>query len=105
MTGLPPWPGGDLFFTRLYSHPLDAERRRRKLVALEAMHDLRRFDLRDGTVPAAGGRERRTARRYDYFRRAPRPDELFFVVTRADAARLGAVFAGRASEAEAARAE
>ena len=23
MTGLPPWSGGDLYFSRIYSHPLD----------------------------------------------------------------------------------
>ena len=97
MTGLPPWSGGDLFFSRVYSHPLDASQQKRKLVALEAMHDLRPFDLRDGEGEAAGGRAAREAareraedRRYDYFRRAPRPNELFFVLTREDAARLRA---------------
>ena len=97
MTGLPPWPGGDLFFSRVYSHPLDVARQKRKLVALEAMHDLRPFDLRERESEAAGGRAAREAareraedRRYDYFRRAPRPNELFFVLTREDAARLRA---------------
>jgi LmbE family N-acetylglucosaminyl deacetylase len=90
MTGLPPWPGGELFFSRLYSHPLDAEQRKRKLIALEAMHDLRPFDLRDGSEPPSSARDRWEAARYDYFRRAPRPNELFFVATRADAARLRA---------------
>ena len=95
MTGLPPWSGGDLFFSRIYSHPLDAAQQKRKMVALEAMHDLRPFDLRDETAAAGGDRadaanERAEDRRYDYFRRAPRPNELFFVLTRADAARLRA---------------
>ena len=61
MTGLPPWSGGDLFFSRIYSHPLDVAQRKRKLVALEAMHDLRPFDLRDGESEAAGGRAAREA--------------------------------------------
>jgi LmbE family N-acetylglucosaminyl deacetylase len=103
MSGLPPWPapamGGaadttaaGLFFSRLYSHPLDADARRRKQVALEAMHDLRPFDLREdeGDGDATSRRERAEARRYDYFRRAPRPNELFFVLTRDDARRLRA---------------
>jgi LmbE family N-acetylglucosaminyl deacetylase len=97
LTGLPPWSGGDLFFSRIYSHALDDARQKRKLVALEAMHDLRPFDLREGAGDAAAttrrdraaqARERADERRYDYFRRAPRPNELFFVLTRADAVRL-----------------
>jgi LmbE family N-acetylglucosaminyl deacetylase len=91
-TGLPPWSGGDLFYSRIYSHQLAPEDRRRKLVALEAMHDLRPFDLRDGSAEEGSPRERALARRYDYFRRAPRPNELFFVATRDDAARLRAAF-------------
>ena len=57
---------------RIFSHQLTAEDQRRKLVALEAMHDLRPFDLRNGsditTVPLI----------YDYFRRGVRPNEIFF---------------------------
>ena len=55
------------------------------------MHDLRAFDLRDGTPPP-GEAERAAALSYDYYRRGPRPDELFFVVTRKDAVRLRAAF-------------
>lgn len=73
MTGLPAWNEGELHLTGLYSHPLSQESQRGKLVALEAMHDLRPFDLRDGdevdTISAL----------YDYFRRAPRPNETYFV--------------------------
>jgi LmbE family N-acetylglucosaminyl deacetylase len=110
MTGLPPWPapaargaaatpGAGLFFTRLYSHPLDADARDRKQVALEAMHDLRPFDLRPeaGEEDPATRRERAEAGRYDYFRRAPRPNELFFVLTRDDARRLHSFVVERAS--------
>ncbi len=72
MTGLPAWNGEDLHLRRIFSHQLTAEDQRRKLVALEAMHDLRPFDLRDGsditTVPLI----------YDYFRRGVRPNEIFF---------------------------
>jgi LmbE family N-acetylglucosaminyl deacetylase len=108
MTGLPPWAGGDLFFSRIYSHPLDDAQQKRKLVALEAMHDLRAFDLRDGEEELVGGRaeresaarEREEEQRYDYFRRAPRPNELFFVLTRDEAARLRASFVARAQAFE-----
>jgi LmbE family N-acetylglucosaminyl deacetylase len=103
MTGLPPWPGGALFFSRLYSHPLDAAARKRKLVALEAMHDLRPFDLRDGEAAAVSAWKGDEARRYDYFRRAPRPNELFFVATRADAARLRAFLMERVRALESLR--
>jgi LmbE family N-acetylglucosaminyl deacetylase len=88
MAGLPPWSGGDLFFSRLYSHPLTPEEQRLKLIALEAMHDLRDFDLRDGRTPRRDPAAEAEARRYDYYRRAPRPTELFLVVTRADAFRM-----------------
>lgn len=103
MTGLPPWPGGELFFSRLYSHPLEPAVQNRKLVALEAMHDLRPFDLRDGSAGAPSARERERERRYDYFRRAPRPNELFFVTTRDDAARLLAFWMDRVHALESLR--
>jgi LmbE family N-acetylglucosaminyl deacetylase len=73
MTGLPAFNGEGLHLRRIFSHQLTEEDQRRKLVALEAMHDLRPFDLRDGSdsnpVPAI----------YDYFRRGARPNEIFFV--------------------------
>ena len=72
LTGLPPFNGEGLHLRRIFSHQLTAEDQRRKLVALEAMHDLRPFDLRNGsditTVPLI----------YDYFRRGVRPNEIFF---------------------------
>ena len=73
MTGLPAWNDGDLYLRGLYSHPLSEEDRRRKLVALEAMHDLRPFDPRDGSVV------NEIDLLFDYFRRGPRPNEMFFV--------------------------
>lgn len=94
MTGLPAWSGRDLFFRRIYSHPLTADDRRLKLVALEEMHDLRAFDLRDGS-PTVDEETRRSWKDYDYYRRGPRPNELFFVVTREDAQRLHDAFVAR----------
>ncbi len=95
MTGLPPWSGGDLFADRIYSHQLAQREADLKLLALEAMHDLRPFDPRDGSLEEASRKEERSARRYDYFRRAPRPNELFFVVDSAGARRLREVFLER----------
>lgn len=91
MSGLPAWSGRELFFRRIYSHPLSPEEQKLKLVALEEMHDLRAFDLRDGT-PAVSEAERNSWKTHDYYRRGPRPNELFFVVTREDAIRLRAAF-------------
>jgi LmbE family N-acetylglucosaminyl deacetylase len=75
-----------------YSHPLSIERQRMKLVALEAMHDLREIRW-----PAAAAAHRQAGARIvpelrawvhgmgvdptSYLRRAVRPDELFFVAS------------------------
>ena len=79
-----------------YSHPLSIERQRMKLVALEAMHDLRDIQW----PPAAAAHRRASARIMpelrawvhgmgadptSYLRRAVRPDELFFVASCEDA--------------------
>ena len=79
-----------------YSHPLSIERQRMKLVALEAMHDLREIQW----PPAAASHRRAGARIVlelrawvhgmgvdptSYLRRAVRPDELFFVASCEDA--------------------
>lgn len=90
MSGLPPSSRADLFFRRIYSHPVTPHEQKLKLVALEAMHDLRAFDLRDGTPVSEADRE--AWKHYDYYRRGPRPNELFFVVTREDAVRLREAF-------------
>ncbi|HYC72474.1 MAG TPA: PIG-L family deacetylase [Opitutaceae bacterium] len=92
MTGLPAWSGRELFFRRVYSHALTPEEQRLKLVALEAMHDLREFDLRENAPPILTALAQRTREQHDYFRRGPRPNELFFVVTRTDAKRLREAF-------------
>lgn len=91
MSGLPPSSVAELFFRRLYSHPVSPEEQKLKLIALEGMHDLRAFDLRDGS-PAASESDREAWRHYDYYRRGPRPNELFFVLTREDGRRLWEAF-------------
>jgi len=91
MTGLPSWSGPELFFRRIYSHPLTVEDRKLKLVALEDMHDLRAFDLRDGSPPVDEA-TRRSWKDHDYYRRGPRPNELFFVLSREDAVKLHEAF-------------
>lgn len=92
MTGLPAWSGTGLYFRRIYSHPLTPEEQRLKLVALEAMHDLREFDLREKAPPILTEAMLRARERHDYFRRGPRPNELFFVTTREEARRLRQAF-------------
>ncbi|NKB34354.1 MAG: hypothetical protein GKR91_14780 [Pseudomonadales bacterium] len=73
MTGLPAWNVDNLYITGVYSHPLSEETQRRKLIAAEAMHDLRPFDPRDGSAIESINPV------YDYFRRGPRPNEIFLV--------------------------
>lgn len=90
MSGLPPTSRGGLFFRRIYSHPVSPMEQKLKLIALEGMHDLRAFDLRDGTPVSEADRE--SWQHYDYYRRGPRPNELFFVVTREEAVRLREAF-------------
>lgn len=74
--GLPPMDQHaihPLYVHGLYSHLLSGEVQKQKLVALEAHHDLRAFDVLDGSnviKPPPG---------LDYYRRAGRPNELFFV--------------------------
>lgn len=93
MSGLPPSSRADLFFRRIYSHPVTPAEQKLKLVALEAMHDLRAFDLRDGAPVSEA--DLKSWKLHDYYRRAPRPNELFFVLTREDAFRLREAFLSR----------
>ena len=73
MMGLPAWNEDNLNITGVYSHPVDIETQRQKLIALESMHDLRPFDPRDGsTIDPVNPL-------FDYFRRGPRPNEIFMV--------------------------
>ena len=78
---LPPFPGAPLLVPSVYSHPVDPDLQRRKLYALESMHDLRLTPLEQaacGTTPAAP-RRISYPRVYenDYFRRAVRTAEIF----------------------------
>lgn len=85
---LPPWFGSGRFAS-LHSYRLDESRQMAKLFALEAMHDLRGPPLRltGGPAKVFADRLRQaidSVRRdpvgdYSYFRRAVRPNELFFV--------------------------
>jgi LmbE family N-acetylglucosaminyl deacetylase len=83
---LPAWgTGAELPVQGVYSHPVGVDLRKRKLYALEAMHDLR---LAPGEQAACGDPNAPRRPDYprvpavDYFRRGPRPDEIFFVYDR-----------------------
>jgi hypothetical protein len=86
---LPPWHDAALSLPRVYSFALDRDAQLRKLFALDAMHDLRAPPLRLNGGPAGVLLERfwqaiDLIRRdpfgdYSYYRRAVRPNELFFV--------------------------
>ena len=85
-TSLPAWAAGsELPVQGVYSHPVSADLQRRKLYALETMHDLRLSPAEQASCgdPAAPRRPD-FPRVYgvDYFRRGPRPDEVFFVYDR-----------------------
>jgi hypothetical protein len=81
--------------TGFYSHPLSADRQRDKLLALEAMHDIRDMDWSGAAPMKITGRRLLDELRglahgmgrvpTCYLRRAVRPDELFFVMSFSDA--------------------
>jgi LmbE family N-acetylglucosaminyl deacetylase len=82
---LPPWPGPELPVEGVFSLLLSPELQRRKLFALESMHDLRLSPAEQAScgVPSPTRRPdypRVYAR--DYFRRGPRAEETFFVFSR-----------------------
>jgi LmbE family N-acetylglucosaminyl deacetylase len=91
---LPPWSDSTVTFRTVYSLALDAGRQRDKLFALDQMHDLRPAPERvlQGPTGALLHRIKRAvaelwrdpAQEYSYFRRAVRPNELFFVYDAAD---------------------
>ena len=71
---------------RIYSHPTAHALQVRKLFALESMHDLRLSPDEQATCSAATTAHRPDYPRVpevDYFRRAPRANELFYVFDRA----------------------
>ena len=81
---LPPWPGPELLVQRVFSLPVEVDLRRRKLFALESMHDLRLSPAEQSTC-GAGGPPRLDYPRVDdadYFRRAVRSEETFLAFDR-----------------------
>lgn len=83
---LAPYSDSVLSVQSVYSHPVSADVQRRKLYALETMHDLRLNPteqngcLPPGTEPKRPDYPRVNA--VDYFRRGPRAEEVFFVYDR-----------------------
>ena len=83
---LPKWgAAAELPVQGVYSHPVSADLQRRQLYALETMHDLRLSPIEqaacsDPNAPRRPDYPRQPA--VDYFRRGPRPDEIFFVFDR-----------------------
>jgi LmbE family N-acetylglucosaminyl deacetylase len=95
---LPPWFDATVSFGGIYSHRLDGNRQLDKLFALDAMHDLRdaprrllgtpehRFVLR--VARSLADLIRDPVADHSYYRRAVRPNELFFVYGPGDRAAL-----------------
>lgn len=82
---LPPFAAADLPVQAVYSHPLSPDLRRRKLYALETMHDLRLSPAEQmacGDPAAARRPDYPRSATSDYFRRGPRPEEVFFAFDR-----------------------
>ena len=99
---LPPWSAADLAVERVYAHPLTPELQRRKLYALESMHDLRPSPDEQRTCDLPGVARRPDYPRVpsvDYFRRGPRAEEMFFVYSRDAAKDVIRTFLARAASA------
>jgi LmbE family N-acetylglucosaminyl deacetylase len=82
---VPPWQASDLTVEKVYSHPVTPALQRRKLFALESMHDLRPSPEEQDTCDLPGLKRRPDYPRtpaVDYFRRGPRSEEVFFVFSR-----------------------
>jgi LmbE family N-acetylglucosaminyl deacetylase len=82
---LPPWSANDITVERVYSHPVSPLLQRRKLFALESMHDLRLSPAEQDTCDVPGLERRPDYPRVpevDYLRRGPRSEELFFAFGR-----------------------
>lgn len=83
---LPPWPGRELEVEGFYAHPVSPETQRLKLFALDAMHDLRLSPTEQAACLTGEVRPQRDdyprAPEVDYFRRGPRPEEIFLVSSR-----------------------
>jgi hypothetical protein len=91
---LGPWFDEELPLRGVYSLPVSDELQIEKLFALDAMHDLRPIPRRRSSGPRERTLERlsKLSRElwqdpvdsYNYYRRALRPNELFFTYTSAD---------------------
>ncbi len=83
---LPPWSGSELPVEAVFAKTVSPELQRRKLFALESMHDLRLSPAeQDGCLPPGIQVRRDDYPRVpdkDYLRRGPRSEELFFVYGR-----------------------
>ncbi len=97
---LPPWPGPELPVESVFAKTVSPELQRRKLYALESMHDLRLSPAEQrGCLPPCTPPRRDDYPRLpevDYLRRGPRSEELFYVFGRNGVRELiGAFLAGR----------
>jgi LmbE family N-acetylglucosaminyl deacetylase len=91
VVSLPPWEQTEWIADSIYSHPLSDDARRAKFFAVEAAHDLRVYsDSRPRTVRQIVDIARRELSAFvsgmgldptHYLRRAPRPNELYYVVS------------------------
>ena len=82
---VPPWSASEMVVERVYSHPVSPLLQRRKLFALESMHDLRLSPEEQDTCDLPGLQRRPDYPRVpevDYFRRGPRSEEVFFAFGR-----------------------
>jgi hypothetical protein len=100
---LPPWHASDLMVEKIYSHPVSSVLQRRKLFALESMHDLRPSPDEQDTCDLPGVKRRPDYPRspdVDYFRRGPRSEEVFFVFGRDNVREIVRGFLARSTSFE-----
>ncbi|MFH1036109.1 MAG: PIG-L family deacetylase [Pseudomonadota bacterium] len=98
LVSLPPWFKDTWLFSRVYSYQMHPGQQTEKYFALEAMHDLRgspsgqrnSLDLLSMGLDKAMGEMLDLDDADSYFRRAVRPNELFFVVPVSQVPRLAA---------------
>jgi hypothetical protein len=91
VVSLPPWRQDEWIADTIYSHALTDDTRQAKYFAVEASHDLRTYaDLRPRSVAQLIAAVRRElaafvsgmgVRPSDFLRRAPRPNELYYVAS------------------------
>ncbi|HJS59366.1 MAG TPA: PIG-L family deacetylase [Vicinamibacteria bacterium] len=83
---LPPWSGAELPVEAVFAKTVSPDLQRRKLFALESMHDLRLSPAEQHSCLPPGLQSKRDdyprVPEKDYLRRGPRSEELFFVYGR-----------------------